>query len=184
MQGVCGPRALRREYILIFHLNSQKDPKYMCLYFLFLLYFFCFVLPCPAACGILVPWAGIEPMSHPVEAQSLNHWTTREVPCLYFLKTSWTNIKPWKQSSWYFLFWKLSWLSRFVRVAVQNYFSTNIHSSLIPIPNLILWWAECTFPLLDLNWILENSMVWPLKYAYTVGLVFSHSYISVWREMP
>ena len=31
------------------------------------------------ACGILVPQAGIEPVTPVVEAQSLNHWTTREV---------------------------------------------------------------------------------------------------------
>ena len=30
--------------------------------------------------GILVPWPGIEPMSLALEAWSLNHWTTREVP--------------------------------------------------------------------------------------------------------
>ena len=33
----------------------------------------------PAACGILVPRPGIEPMPHALEDQSLNHWTTREV---------------------------------------------------------------------------------------------------------
>ena len=32
------------------------------------------------ACGILVPWPGIEPMPPAVDAQSLNHWTAREVP--------------------------------------------------------------------------------------------------------
>ena len=30
--------------------------------------------------GILVPQAGLEPVAPVVEAQSLNHWTTREVP--------------------------------------------------------------------------------------------------------
>ena len=34
------------------------------------------------ACRILVPWAGIEPSPPAVEAQSPNHWTTREVPVL------------------------------------------------------------------------------------------------------
>ena len=33
-----------------------------------------------AACGIFVPQPGIEPMSPALEAQSLNHWTAREVP--------------------------------------------------------------------------------------------------------
>ena len=39
--------------------------------------FFC---PCPRACGILVPRAGIEPVPHAAEAWSFNHWTAREVP--------------------------------------------------------------------------------------------------------
>ena len=32
------------------------------------------------ACSILVPQPGIEPVPPAVEAQSLNPWTTREVP--------------------------------------------------------------------------------------------------------
>ena len=28
--------------------------------------------------GVLVPWPGIEPAPHALEAQSLNHWTTRQ----------------------------------------------------------------------------------------------------------
>ena len=35
------------------------------------------------ACGILVPQPGIEPTSPAVEAWSLNHWTTREVPSVF-----------------------------------------------------------------------------------------------------
>ena len=35
------------------------------------------------ACGILVPWPGIDPAHSAVEAWSLNHWTAREL--------SWTN---------------------------------------------------------------------------------------------
>ena len=35
---------------------------------------------CSAAWGILVPWPGIKPIAPAVEAWSLNHWTTREVP--------------------------------------------------------------------------------------------------------
>ena len=31
-------------------------------------------------CGILVPRPGIEPAPLALEAQSLNHWTAREVP--------------------------------------------------------------------------------------------------------
>ena len=39
-----------------------------------------FVLFGHAACGILVPPSGIEPVSPALEEQSLNHWTAREVP--------------------------------------------------------------------------------------------------------
>ena len=44
--------------------------------------------PHRAACGILVPQPGIEPMPHTVEAQSLNHWAAREVPGFPLLNDS------------------------------------------------------------------------------------------------
>ena len=37
-----------------------------------------------AACGTLVPQPGVKPVPPAVEAWSLNHWTTREVPEHYF----------------------------------------------------------------------------------------------------
>ena len=37
------------------------------------------------ACGILVPWPGIEPTPLSLEIQSLNHWAAREDPNSYFL---------------------------------------------------------------------------------------------------
>ena len=48
-------------------------------------YFIYLILATPCGCGILVPWPGIEPMPSALEAQSLSHSTTREVPihCLY-----------------------------------------------------------------------------------------------------
>ena len=36
--------------------------------------------PLVVACGILVPWLGIEPGPPALGAQSLSHWTTRGVP--------------------------------------------------------------------------------------------------------
>ena len=45
-------------------------------YFIYLLFFW----PHRAACGILVPRPGIKPVPSAVEAQSPNHWTTREFP--------------------------------------------------------------------------------------------------------
>ena len=35
--------------------------------------------PCRAACGILVPGPGIEPVPSAVKTQSPNHWTAREL---------------------------------------------------------------------------------------------------------
>ena len=46
--------------------------------------FFFFFWPYPMACGILVPPPRIERTRLAVEAQSLNHWTTREVLCFVF----------------------------------------------------------------------------------------------------
>ena len=42
--------------------------------------FFFFFWPRCVLCGILVPQQGIRPMPPALEAWSLNHWTTREVP--------------------------------------------------------------------------------------------------------
>ena len=44
----------------------------------------------PAAPGILVSLSGIKPMSPVLEAQSLNHWTAREV--LSFRNTGFWNL--------------------------------------------------------------------------------------------
>ena len=52
-----------------------------------LLFFVCMCVfyfrPCSAACGILVP--GIETMLLALKAQSLNHWTSREVAYIPFI---------------------------------------------------------------------------------------------------
>ena len=42
--------------------------------------FFLFLAEPYAACGILVPQPGIEPMPPAMEGWILNHWTAREVP--------------------------------------------------------------------------------------------------------
>ena len=41
---------------------------------------FCFFWLCSVACGILVPWPGIRPVSPEMEMWNRNHWTTRIVP--------------------------------------------------------------------------------------------------------
>ena len=43
-----------------------------------------------SACGILVPLPRIEPLTPAVEAQTRNHWTTREVPKDDFLEGNWS----------------------------------------------------------------------------------------------
>ena len=47
-----------------------------------------FFLPHRVACRILVPRPGIEPVSPAMEAQSPNHWTSREFPDLSLLVSS------------------------------------------------------------------------------------------------
>ena len=57
---------------------------YFILFWVFFVCLFVFLLHCEAY-GILVPWPGIEPVPPAVEALSLNHWTTREIPLsMYF----------------------------------------------------------------------------------------------------
>ena len=54
-------------------------------FFFFFFSLFLSFRPCCAVCGILVLQPGIEPMSPALGAQSLNHWTAREVPTLTVL---------------------------------------------------------------------------------------------------
>ena len=69
--------------------------------FFFFKHYFCkviffFFLLCCAAYGILVAQPGIKPVPPAVEAQSPNHWITREVLkliLLYFLKLILKHIK-------------------------------------------------------------------------------------------
>ena len=56
--------------------------------FLFIFLFWC------VACGILFPWSGIELMPPVVEAQSPNHWTTKELPWVtHFHPMEWGSTK-------------------------------------------------------------------------------------------
>ena len=54
-------------------------------------YFLFYLFIGHVACGTLVPESGIKPMPPPLRAQSLNHWTSSEVPeNFYFL--NWRRI--------------------------------------------------------------------------------------------
>ena len=55
------------------------------------------------ACGIVVPWPVIKPASPVVEAWSLNHWTTREVPQWPQFCMNITGIS--KMTVWFDLIW-------------------------------------------------------------------------------
>ena len=57
--------------------------------------FFFFFWPHHAACGILVPLPGIEPVPPALRAWSLDHLTAREVPAMLFLCPS--GSLPWRQ---------------------------------------------------------------------------------------
>ena len=63
------------------HNGSAIFSQNLTVVFLLSFFFFFFWLRY-AACGILVPRPGIEPMAPAVEAWTLNHWTAKEVPSL------------------------------------------------------------------------------------------------------
>nr|XP_030689033.1 solute carrier family 22 member 18 isoform X19 [Globicephala melas] len=54
--------------------------------------------PCCAACGILVPQPGIEPVPPAVEARSLNHRTAREVPVMCIVIKFFTTLNIYQNS--------------------------------------------------------------------------------------
>ena len=61
--------------------------------------------PCCLACGILVLRPGIEAMLPAVEAQSLNHWTTREILSSLLLKLQ--SLEQWLaliMKDWYYFY--------------------------------------------------------------------------------
>ena len=76
---------------------KQRDEKnrYLYLYiyiYIYLKFFFCFWL-CQEACGILIPWPGIEPGPSTMKAWSLNQWTARKFLKIYIIKRNTINNK-------------------------------------------------------------------------------------------
>ena len=63
--------------------NGGHSPIFLCIFVL--MYFFFFFWPHCTACGILIPWPGIQPGPMAVKVQSPNHWTAREFPNILFL---------------------------------------------------------------------------------------------------
>ena len=74
---------------------------------------------CSAACGILIPQPGIEPMPPALEVQSFNHWTSKETPwlCGFIWPARWY-LKSWKLllalKNWEILHLKKTQLSQIV----------------------------------------------------------------------
>ena len=71
-------------------LHTSIIPIFYCFWFIYfwfsykwnhIVYTF-FFWPHSTAYAILVPWSGIEPAPSALQAQSLNYWTTREVPII------------------------------------------------------------------------------------------------------
>ena len=95
---------------------------------LFISFFvFCFFFwPCLVACGILVPWSGMEPMVLAFGARNLNHWTTGEIPkqilmCIYFLLLCKAHVVPFKHSKIWGTFY---FCLQMVKLSRQTWFLT------------------------------------------------------------
>ena len=58
--------------------SSSSSVYKLALLSIFLSYFFFFFWPCHEACGILVPQPGTKLVPPALEAQSPNHWTSKE----------------------------------------------------------------------------------------------------------
>ena len=82
---LCPSRSFQAYFF--FHCRDLTALTGLFFFFSFFLSFSLFLSfrPCCAVCGILVLQPGIEPMSPALGAQSLNHWTAREVPTLTVL---------------------------------------------------------------------------------------------------
>ena len=70
--------------------SSLNCPSDWLLFFFLMFVIYLFIWPCRRACGILVPWPGIEPVPSAVKAQSPNHWTAREFLIDCFLQAPFT----------------------------------------------------------------------------------------------
>ena len=58
----------------------NKESGFIVIFSFKLFFYFFKIWLCCVACGILVPWPGIEPAPSAVKVRSPNHWTSREVP--------------------------------------------------------------------------------------------------------
>ena len=99
-------------FLMIPFLVGVKWHLIVVVFFLSLSYFF---LAMPWACGILIPWPGIEPGSLAMKAQNPNHWTAREFPPNYSFNLHFPN--DW--SCWASFQVLIGHLNIFVEMSVQ-----------------------------------------------------------------
>ena len=84
----CGQQSKHTLYLSSSLIHFPPSLIFFKLWDIVILFILFFLWSCCSACGILVPQAGIEPMSPAIEAQSSNHWTATEVPLIF--KNYWT----------------------------------------------------------------------------------------------
>ena len=93
-----------------------------------------------AACGILVPWPGLEPVSPALEGWSLNHLTTREVPKVSIV------LMPRFTSQLQDVCWEWSYNSNSMWILKSTSISESLLRQLTKITfGLITWNKICSF---------------------------------------
>ena len=147
----------------------------MSLSFLSLLPFFFFFWLHFKACSTLVPTSGIKPVLLAVEAQSLNHWTTREVPKVLIFRILSTSLvavdkirnlsaaaSPYSFHQWplsHLCLWFLSWTTV---VVSTSEFCRLRH---------ILSWVFSNFKILQPTAHRQNAQAWDDRKSETRALV-------------
>ena len=121
------------------------------------------------ACGILVPWPGIEPVPPAVEAQSPNRWTAREVPDPLFQSLPHTRSHQWSQG-----YFRISKNRKNIELRENRYLETcsvssrpGLHGWLLALPRES-WtaiknsqWMRRYFPWSPAFLRLPSSLLWP-----------------------
>ena len=87
LQAVLPPQAFSMNSYLEFSLPFLPNSTHLSNFYSSFLsrHLFLFFLPHPKACGILVPWSGIEPVPLTLEAWGPNHRVSRKFPRHLFL---------------------------------------------------------------------------------------------------
>ena len=147
------------------------------------------------ACGILVPWPGIEPVpwhSLAVKAQSPNHWTAREFPRIHIFLTK-VFITGWDGSLHYPFFKGLqeNWMDSLdwavhprLDLSLPGAPTTDLLVSRPRIHEYYLWYKQSSWQYESLYDIKEHVGLWIhlLWKLYIIGLVLSSCIICVFSS--